>query len=380
MALALWFFGAGQYTTACNAAVSSPLEAAALLRLGELILDGRLLEYDPSQALVYFSKAADLGDRTARLRIAEMSLRGIGTEPDIEEALSEIKELAEEGSLSALVSLGDIYSFGYAGYIDRKAALEAYEKASDAGSIAASLRLAEIHRYGLFGRKNTRQAYRYLAHAKSLGNSYALYLMGTGLVEGEFRQIGRPKSGLEMFRKAENLGVADASVALAMRRNNWSAQLLPRTKLLNKLSSMADEGNTDAALRLFDYYLDPKYWGSRQPSARNIERARSQLKKVADKVDPGEFEYRLLLLDILSSKKSGYTSLYSRIEEVPPRSRPSLMRRILRSNPNAFFYFVQMRLAEHGHFNGRVDGFLKRRTISAILDYCASLRVRSLCR
>jgi TPR repeat protein len=380
MTLALWFLGASLYSSVSSAAVTSPLEAAALLRLGELILDGRLLEYDPSQALVYFSKAADLGDRTARLRIAEMSLRGIGSEPDVDEALREIKVLADDGSLSALVSLGDIYSFGYAGFIDREAALEAYEKASDAGSIAASLRLAEIHRYGWFGRKNTRKAYRYLAHAKSLGNSYALYLMGTGLVEGEFRQIGRPRSGLEMFRKAEDLGVADATVALAMRRNNRSAQLLPRTKLLNKLSGMADSGNIEAALRLFDFYLDPKNWGARQPSARNIQRARSQLEKVAEKVDPGELEYRQLLLDILSSSKSGYASLYSRIEEVPPRSRPSLMRRILRSNPNAFFYFVQMRLAEEGYFNGRVDGFLKRRTISAILEYCSSLRVRSLCR
>ncbi|MES0880875.1 tetratricopeptide repeat protein [Roseibium sp. SCP14] len=380
MAFALSLFGATSFPTICHSVVTSPLEAAALFRLGELILDGRLLQYNPSQALIYFSKAADLGDRTARLRIAEMSLRGIGTEPDIDQSLKEIRELAEEGSLSALVSLGDVYALGYAGFIDTNAAQKAYKKASEAGSIAASLRLAEIHRYGLFGRKNARQAYRYLAHAKSLGNSYALYLMGTGLVEGEFRQIGRPRNGLEMFRQAEDLGVADATIALAMRRNNRSAQLLPRTKLINKLSGMADNGNTDAALRLFDYYLDPKNWGARQPSTRNIDRAGTLLQKIADKIDPGELDYRLLLIDILSSKKSAYPPLYERIEKIPPRSRPSLMRRILRSNPNTFFYFVQMRLAENGHFTGRMDGLLKRRTISAILNYCASLRVKSLCR
>ncbi|MCV0424213.1 MAG: sel1 repeat family protein [Roseibium sp.] len=359
---------------------SRSLEASALSRLGELILDGRLLQYDPSQALVYFSKAAELGDRTARLRMAEMSLRGIGTKQDIESALQEIKTIAAEGSLSAHVSLGDIYALGYAGFIDLNASLAAYEKAADAGNITAALRLSEIYRYGLFGRKDPRRSYGYLARAKALGNSYALYLMGTGLVEGEFRQVGRPRSGLEMFREAEKRGVADATIALAMRRDNRAAQLLPRSKLLNKLAGMADNGNREAALRLFDYYLDPKNWGSRYLSARNIRMARARLEKIAGRIDPGELEYRELLLDILSAEKAAYASLYDRIDTIPPRSRPSLLRRTLRSNPNAFFYFVQMRLSETGFFRGRLDGLLKRRTISAIMNYCASLGVKTMCR
>ena len=369
-----------QITVANSATESRSLEASALSRLGELILDGRLLQYDPSQAMVYFSKAAELGDRTARLRMAEMSIRGIGTVQDVDGALREIKQIADEGSLSALVSLGDIYALGYAGFIDLNAALAAYEKAADAGNITAVLRLSEIYRYGLFGKKDPRRSYGYLAQAKAQGNSYALYLMGTGLVEGEFRQVGRPRSGLEMFRQAEKLGVADATIALAMRRDNRSAQLLPRSKLLNKLTSMADNGNREAALRLFDYYLDPRNWGARYLSARNIRLARARLEKVAGRIDPGELEYRELLLDILTANKTNYASLYDRIESIPPRSRPSLLRRTLRSNPNAFFYFVQMRLSESGFFEGRLDGLLKRRTISAIMNYCASLGVKTMCR
>ncbi|MEP4441927.1 MAG: hypothetical protein ABJQ14_16140 [Hyphomicrobiales bacterium] len=355
-------------------------EAEALSRLGELLLDGQVVGFDPYQAQAFFSKAALLGNRTARLRLAELTIRGIGTKREVKGALSEIKLIANEGSLSALVSLGDVYSRGYVGTIDLKAAISAYDKAAEAGSIAAALRLSEIYRYGLLGKTESRRAYEYLNRAKALGDTYALYLMGTGMIEGDFRKFGRPKKGLALFREAEKLGVNDAKIALAMRRNNRSAQLLPHKKIVRNLSKLADAGNVQAALRLFDYYLNPQNGKSRRLTTRNIKKARVLLQRVAEQLEPNELDYRVLLLDIIRARRAKYPALYARINAIPPASRPSLMRRTLRSSPNAYVFFVQMQLSEKGFFRGKRDGLLKRRTIRAIKAYCTHLGAGSLCR
>jgi len=380
--LLLWFlvFAAWLEDPALSAPASATSEAAALARLGEMVLDGKHLDYDPSEALAYFSRAAELGDSTARLRLAEMYVRGISAERTAGQALREIEQLAEGGSLSALVSLGDIYARGYAGFICEEAALAAYEKAAGEGSVTAALRLAEIYKYGLFGSEDLNRAYAYLERARALENAYALYLIGDGLVDRDFRKFGTAQSGLELLREATKRGVGDAEIALAIRRDNRSAQLLPQRQILSKLTRMADAGSIDAALYLFDFYLDPKNWRSRRLPSRNLKSAHDLLEKVAVQLEPGELAYRRFLLEVLSARPSAVKQLFPQIETIAPGNRPSLFRRILRGNPNAFFYFVQMRLAKDGLYQGPIDGYLKRRTISAIKDYCEILGAELLCR
>lgn len=375
LVLAAWLDGA-----ALSAARSATSEAAALAKLGEMVLDGKHLKYDPSEALAYFSKAAALGSATARLRLAEMSVRGISAEPDAGQALREITQLARDGSQSALVSLGDIYARGYAGFICEEAALAAYEKAAGEGNVTAALRLAEIYRYGLFGSEDQDRAYAYLEQARAQENSYALYLIGDGMIDRDFRKFGTAQSGLDLIREARELGVGDAEIALAIRRDNRTARLLPRSQILSTLTAMADAGNVDAALYLFDFYLDPKNWRSRRLPSRNLKSAQNLLEKVAVQLEPGELAYRRLLLEILAARPSNLEELFPRIETIAPGNRPSLFRRVLRGNPNAFFYFVQMQLARDGLYQGPVDGYLKRRTISAIKDYCERLGAKPLCR
>lgn len=354
-------------------------EATALVRLGDLYLDGELKPYDPKEALWFFSRAARLENTRARIRIAEMTIKGQGIARDVQRGLAQLQNLAESGNAEAMVTLGDLYARGHTGTVDPETARTNYENAAQTGNIEAMLLLSELYRYGTLFKPDPRRAYAYLKQARDAGSTYALQAMGQGLVDRDFKHAGSVKNGTNLLQEAKTRGSEDAYVALALRYKDELSR--PRSKAVRiaKLVEAARAGNMSAALRLVEIYRDGYQWDQGGRTRKNTSRARAHLASVADQLPPGALAAESLLLDISNSTRRDYSELYKRMNLIAGHKRRGLMRRTLKTNPNTFVHFVQRLLTELKFYDGQANGLLTRGTIKAVNAFCASLNARQLC-
>lgn len=186
----------------------------ALVRLGELYREGRVVPKNPGAAFVYFSKARDLGYASARWRLAEMMLRGEGTAIDRKGAQAELQVAAEAGVSTAMLMLGDLRATGALGPVDPEAAVSVWQQAVAAGDVRGLVRLASLYDDGELVSRDAANAYRLYDEAGSKGDTYAavraarMLLLGDGVAADRERAVAR----LEALGAA---GGAEGKIALA---------------------------------------------------------------------------------------------------------------------------------------------------------------------
>ncbi len=95
----------------------------ALIRMGELRLDGEGVERDPAEALRLFSAAARLGDPRGQFARGICCLYGYGLMKDPEMALRYFRAAASEGYLPAYYRLGLLYRDGLGTEANRRLAI-----------------------------------------------------------------------------------------------------------------------------------------------------------------------------------------------------------------------------------------------------------------
>lgn len=355
-------------------------DPAGRLRVGEIYQSGEIVPYQPEEAFRLYSEAAAEGSVSAKIRIAMMSIRGEGTVRDTDFGIDALRRLVELGEAGAHVALGDVLARGLAGIVDAAEAIGHYESAADSGSVSAMMRLAELHRYGLLDRADPRRAFAYLEDAAAEGLDYALYLMGSGLTEGEFDSVRTSRKGLEALREAARRGVDEAVVGIALSHiDGASAPRNPRAGLA-ALSKAANAGNIAAASRLVEIYRDGREVGGRAIIRRDLTRARRAFQAISSRLPAGDRARHDFLLDVAAARRGAYDDLYDRIAEFAPVNRAGLVQAALRVDPNAFVFFAQRRLADLGHFRGRADGLMTAGSVRAVQSFCASLGAANLCR
>ncbi len=84
----------------------------ALIRMGELLLDGEGVERDPTEALQMFSRAAKLGNAAGQFAKGICCLYGYGLMKDPEMALRYFKAAAGQGYIPAFYRMGLLYRDG----------------------------------------------------------------------------------------------------------------------------------------------------------------------------------------------------------------------------------------------------------------------------
>ncbi len=342
--------------------------------------DGQAVSPDPALAFGYYQQAAEGGSGSARIRMAGMLIRGEGIARDVPRGIAILREEGAAGNATALLNLGDTFARGIAGRVDIEAALEAYEAASDLGNDTALVRLADIYRYGLLRKTSTSRAYEFLEKAAAQGNSYAVFMLGKGLVDGDFGDAGTVEDGERLLVQANLGNVAEAAVELALLDVPSVTEGATASSKVERLRNLAEGGNLAARLRLVEAYRDGHTGRGEALVSQDLARARAELAAIADQIDPAEREVQSMLIDLKSRKYSGYPETYARIKTLPWSERPSAVRRILDVNPNAYVYALQMQLAENGIYRDELDGMMTNRTISAIETQCDLLNAASLCR
>ena len=101
----------------------------AMNQLGAMYAEGRLVEYDPERAFLFYKMAAELGNALAISNLGFCYLYGTGTEKNEKEAFKTFSKAAVLGIGDAIIRIGDMYMFGIYVEKDEKSAFQMYLKA-----------------------------------------------------------------------------------------------------------------------------------------------------------------------------------------------------------------------------------------------------------
>ena len=118
-------------------------DTEAMVVLGNLYMDGNVVELDKEEAARWFRKAAELGNAAAQCRLATCYLNGDGLDKDVEEAAKWMLKSAEQGTLSdSQWAMGRFYQEGKGVEKDMRMALMWFERAAKKGNSFAKNSLA----------------------------------------------------------------------------------------------------------------------------------------------------------------------------------------------------------------------------------------------
>lgn len=119
--------------------------APAQLELGNMYLEGGIVEIDQNKAFMFYHKAAMQGLASAELNLGLMYQKGMGTEQNPQKAIQYYELAAEKGQAQAQYNLGVAYFVGYGVEKDMFKAKEWLTRALKNGNASAMMLLERIN-------------------------------------------------------------------------------------------------------------------------------------------------------------------------------------------------------------------------------------------
>ena len=120
-------------------------DSRAMQELGEMYMEGSVVDKNDEEAAKWFRKGADKGNTAAMLFLGGMYQLGNGVEQSDADAANWFRKAADAGNSAAMYNLGVLYEEGTGVPRDVKAARQLYEKAAKLGDQEAQKRLRELH-------------------------------------------------------------------------------------------------------------------------------------------------------------------------------------------------------------------------------------------
>ena len=207
---------------------------SALVRLGDLLLSGRLGEEpDYETATECYLSAESAGNDEAAIRLADAALEGVGRQESVRDALLHYRK-AQEKSAYARERIDEIMRALDVSY--RRAILlqtsGEYVRAAvlltdlvEAGHAEAANRLAYLKQNGLGTLRDRRAAAALYALAAERGSRIGLYNLGVCYAEGIGIAFSYRKA-VELLERADAAGVSSANaVLLRLRARRRRAEL-----------------------------------------------------------------------------------------------------------------------------------------------------------
>ena len=245
-----------------------------LYRNAKFLLERDTDHYDPEQAILLLTTAAEQGFVWAQYRLGKLFLRGEDTEQNVEDALHWLRLAADQGNEWAQYLLGKTFLRGELTEPDAKRAKELLEAAFSQGNRYAAYTLGKAYGKLLFRGEVLPQdipsALKYLEAAAAQENAFAAYLAAKiYLTEESCRSIA---DAVRLLERAAELG------------NDYAEYQLGKLYLFGKevpqdiplalywLRTSAEHGNPYAAQLLHSYNS-----GSLWPCAMGALRLLQQL-------------------------------------------------------------------------------------------------------
>ena len=231
-------------------------EAEAQNALGEAYYDGKGVTENLTEAVKWFTKAAEQENAKAEYNLGDCYYYGNGVQyRDREEAVKWYTKAAEHGNADAQNDLGYCYKFGEGVDRNLKKAVEWYTKAAEQGLPMAQCNLGICYENGDGVEKNLEETVKW--YLKAVKNNYpqAVSYYGVMLLVGD-KQKGVTKNipeGVKYLRKAADLKNLDAIQVLVgdylskMQGENdlGISKYLSYADFVKYLKIGAEQGNQD---------------------------------------------------------------------------------------------------------------------------------------
>ena len=161
-------------------------EAEAQNALGEAYYDGKGVTENLTEAVKWFTKAAEQENAKAQYNLGICYYYGYGVQyRDRREAVKWYTKAAEQEYAEAQNSLGYCYEFGEGVDKNLKEAVKWYTKAAEQGLPIAQCNLGICYEYGKWVEKNLEEAVKWYTKAANQEYAQAQYLLGKAYDKGE---------------------------------------------------------------------------------------------------------------------------------------------------------------------------------------------------
>ena len=161
-------------------------EAEAQNALGEAYYDGKGVTENLTEAVKWFTKAAEQENAKAEYNLGNCYYYGNGVQyRDRGEAVKWYTKAAEQGYTEAQNDLGYCYEFGEGVDKNLKEAVKWYTKAAEQGLPLAQCNLGACYENGDWVEKNLEEAVKWYTKAANQGYAKAQYYLGKAYDKGE---------------------------------------------------------------------------------------------------------------------------------------------------------------------------------------------------
>jgi len=205
-----------RYTEGDKTALDELLSHAEKNEITAQLWLGNLYQSDKNytEALTWFTRAADTGDAAARHNIGDMYLNGRGVSQDYEKAFYWLKAAAEQNLPIAQNKLGRLYETGQGTEENHEEAANWYRKAAENGLKAAQGNLGALYLSGKGVQQNYREAIIWLSKAAEQGDVGSYMILGAIYwSNGDPKNTQIPRNdqeAIKWFQKAADQGSSPA--------------------------------------------------------------------------------------------------------------------------------------------------------------------------
>lgn len=210
------------YTTAAQA--GSPV---GQFDTGLIYEQGKGYAVDLEKASDLYLHAAEKGHIQAMVQLAGIYLKSSSKQ---QQALSWYKKAADLGDRNALYQLGLLSETGVATKLDYPDAVKYYQKAADKGNANAKLALARMYQYGLGVSKDLKQSLELYKELAKLDNAYAQYQLAMFDYDSK-AGVPLSKQGMQLLLQAQDNGSLQARKALQW----FASQKLSETSFIEPI-------------------------------------------------------------------------------------------------------------------------------------------------
>ncbi len=223
-------------------------------RLGQMLYTGTGTEKDVSAAVIYFEKAARLGNVHAQYMLGKIYLDSDGGHENAEKAIMWLTKAADNGSSLAQYALGKLYRDGSHVEKDMEKAAALFTLSAEQENQYAAYALGRLNLAGEDIPRDVNVAVKWLTVSADLGNQFAQYALAKLYLTGGDIPKNIP-SAAELFTKA------------AEQNNSFAQYQLGKLYLLGEdvpkdieaavkwLTASAEQGNQYAQYVLGKLYL-----------------------------------------------------------------------------------------------------------------------------
>ena len=210
---------------------------------------GEGVEKNPSEAVVWFQKAAMQGLAPAEFALGNSYNFGLGVTQDFLKAAEWYRKAVDQGDADAEMYLGQLYEDGEGVEQSYTEAANLYRKAAEQGNPTAQFNLGTMYQAGQGVPKDDVQAAFWTRKAAEQGLPVAQNNLGLMYEEGR----GVPKDSAQAeawYRKSINQGDATAQhnlTAFTSIQQNFPLQIIIQSARDSGLSGISQEAQTNAA-------------------------------------------------------------------------------------------------------------------------------------